>query len=323
MEHESSEKCHPYSLTNCSSCNCYADYYKELEKLYRENKSISDLVIDVHMQGIVTFLEINVPKLNINFKSRTSYYQLRNEWFYKERIRERQERSLLKAGNDLTEANKVKNIKKPKSCSGPSTKKTTSKNTKDVKLLKRKTKKRIEANEPKLGTLKRKRYNMEKLMKPNENYEDDLYENKKLYTFKKMKEYFIIHLKLRSTIKMAPKDSTSCSGLTTPKWSLPISPEIIDSDDSKPDEYYTSEELQNIRKGAQEYYYRRNKRRQRMRACKTSGANSSESKAGKDPAKENILKEAIRILRKQRCGEKEEVEDYYFSDMDEMKVEEP
>ncbi|GIY86371.1 hypothetical protein CDAR_545631 [Caerostris darwini] len=307
MEDESSEKCHPYCLTNCFSCDCYADYYKKLEKLYRENKSISDLVIDIHMQGIVTFLEIKVPKLNINFKSRTSYYQLRNEWFYKERIRERQEQSLLKAGNDLTEANKVKNIKKPESCSGPSTKKTTSKNTKDVKLLKHKTKKRIETNEPKLGTLKRKRYNMEKLMKPNENYEDDLYENKKLYTFKNMKV-----------------DSTSCSGLATPKWSVPISPEIIDSDDdSKPDEYYTSEELQNIRKGAQEYYYRRNKRRQRMRACKTSGANSSESKAEKDPVTENILKEAIRILNKQRYGKKEEVEDYYFSDMDEMKVEEP
>ncbi|GBN87113.1 hypothetical protein AVEN_100510-1 [Araneus ventricosus] len=89
-------------------------------------------------------------------------------------------------------------------------------------------KEKVAPKEPKRGTLKRKRWNMEKL-KSKELYEDDLFEEKK---FKR--------------IPIDESNNSEEDKITTPTWSVQISPRELSRSPSY-DDCYSPTELQNSR----------------------------------------------------------------------------
>ncbi|CAL1297682.1 unnamed protein product [Larinioides sclopetarius] len=151
-------------------------------------------------------------------------------------------------------------------------------------------KEKVAPKEPKIGTLKRKRWNWEKL-KQKELYEDDLFEEKK---FKR--------------IPIEDSNNSEEDKITTPRWSVQISPRDLSRSPSYED-CYSPTELQTSRKEAEEYQYRRNKRKKCMAICKKD---DPEAVMKKDIVTYETLTAACGKIEKLR----EEREKVYDSDQD-------
>ncbi|GFS29569.1 uncharacterized protein NPIL_227861 [Nephila pilipes] len=169
----------------------------------------------------------------------------------------------------------------------------------------------IPIKEPKLGTLKRKRWNIEKL-KTNENYEDDIYAEKKFCKIPGMSEDNLVDSDVfdisTPTFPLTPKE-----GSRSPIY----------------EDCYDATELSNCRKEAEEYQFLRSKRRKYMSSTSTKDKDvSSQGKNNrmvnsKKKKTDKMLKKVNKILeewKKDLAGENEDSDsDYYFSDLDDEK----
>ncbi|KAF8794547.1 uncharacterized protein LOC129960939 isoform X1 [Argiope bruennichi] len=152
------------------------------------------------------------------------------------------------------------------------------------------------AKEPKLGTLKRKRFNFSKL-KQSGVYEDDLFEETKLKC-----------LRLAGNKELSNEKDT----IKTPRWSLPISP-IEPSQSPSFEDCFSPSEFQSIRKGAEVYQYRRSKRQKKQTSKK---GKDLDTQTKTDPDTDKTLQSVCKILEEmgKKDSDGDSDKDDYFTD---------
>ncbi|KAF8794548.1 uncharacterized protein LOC129960939 isoform X2 [Argiope bruennichi] len=313
--------------SNCTQCKIREQFYAEFN---------SDCKKNVPYLGIVSYINYYIfmnlsseeSKKFLKDGKNVCLFQLKNEWSFKEGMQKRidQKKELIeqyfkedneqqltslkeKEGPEMPlyspeHTSNLITIKKSESFTESSPEDTVSSNslkkTKDIykRKLKRKSrsKKKVAAKEPKLGTLKRKRFNFSKL-KQSGVYEDDLFEETKLKC-----------LRLAGNKELSNEKDT----IKTPRWSLPISP-IEPSQSPSFEDCFSPSEFQSIRKGAEVYQYRRSKRQKKQTSKK---GKDLDTQTKTDPDTDKTLQSVCKILEEmgKKDSDGDSDKDDYFTD---------